>query len=123
MGNLYRTSGYTDRALELFRKLLQTADRENSAAIQYYIGQSYYDRGDYETAIAEFLKVTYFNYHSGLEWEITAIYQAAQAYEQLGHRERAQELYRRIIADRGLGSSFGKSAGERLKAIESLERE
>jgi TolA-binding protein len=123
MGNLYRTSGYTDKALELFRRLLQTADRENSAAIQYYIGQSYYDRGDYETAIAEFLKVTYFNYHSELEWEVTAIYQAAQAYEKLGHRERAQELYRRIIAERGLGSSFGKSAAERLKALETLEQE
>lgn len=121
LGNLYRTSGYTDKALEWFRQLLQTANRDNSAAIQYYIGQCYYDRGDYESAIAEFLKVTYFDYHSELEWEITAIYQAAQAYEQLERPERARDLYQRIIAERGLGSSFGKSAAERLRQLESLE--
>ncbi len=123
LGNLYRNSGNLDQALSWFRTLLQTADREDSAAIQYYIGQCYYDRGDYETAITEFLKVTYFDYHSELEWEITAIYQAAQAYEQLGHPERARDLYQRIIADRGLKSTFGRSAAERLRQLESLERE
>ncbi len=123
IGLLLKEIGELDQAAEHLRRLLPEANVEDEAAIQFYIGECRFLKGEYSAAILEYMKVPYLGRATKLDWDVTAIYQAAQCWEQLGEREKAERLYLRIVRERGPGSSYGEAAQERINRLRFLDQD
>lgn len=106
-----------DEAIRQYRPLLPLADAEREAEIQYYIGEANLGKGDYRTAILEFLKVKILGRKTKLDWGVTAIYQAGFCYEKLGDYPGASRMYRRIIQETGAESNYGRAAQQKLDSL------
>lgn len=119
---LLKESGDLDAATDQLRRLLPEADLEDEAAIQYYLGECAQQRGDWQDAILEYMKVPYLG-RTKLDWDVTALYQAGQCWEQLAQPQRAASLYERIVRERGPGSSYGKAAQERINLLRYRDAE
>lgn len=117
VGQFYLQMAQWDEAIRYYKPLLVKADAEREAEIQYYIGEAYMNRGDYQTAILEFLKVPTLGRKTKLDWGVTALYQVGIGYEKLGNPEGAARMYRRIIRETGATSNYGRAAQKRLAAL------
>lgn len=117
----YRLKEY-DYAIHLFKNLKPEADLENEPRIQYWIGDSYFEKGHFQQAIQEYLKIVYLSRPTKLlgQYRITAQYQSGIAYMKLGKLENARQLFQKIIIEQGADSVFGKPAKERVEEIELL---
>ena len=98
------------------------ADIDNDPRIQFWIGESYLGKGQFQQAISEYLKIVYFTMPAKLlsQFKVTAQYQAAICYVKLGKLENAKQLFQRIINDQGAESVFGKPAKEKLEEIDRM---
>ncbi|MEJ2051294.1 MAG: tetratricopeptide repeat protein [Calditrichota bacterium] len=117
VGTFLTNMGEFNRAIDYFEGLLQEADSESAAEIQYYIGEAYFKQNKFKQAITEYLKVPYLNPHTKLDWSTNALWYAGQSYERLGDVDRAIALYRRIVDEKGATSNYGRFA---LKRIDQL---
>lgn len=120
----YRLNEY-DYAIQLFKKILPEADIDNEPRIQYWIGECYFGKGQFQQAISEYLKIVYFSKPAKLlsQYKVTAQYQAAISYIKLGKLDNAKQLFQRIITEQGAESVFGKPAKEKLEEIERMKTE
>ncbi len=108
-------------ALEYFRRVPpNTEDDEHNAEIQYWIGECYFYIGNYDTAVVEYLKVSYL-YPKLFMWGLSAEYKAAIAYEQQRKFDEAKKIYQRIINAQGIESQWGIAAQERLDLLSAKE--
>lgn len=123
IGQFYLQIGEWDESVRHYRPLLQIADAEREAEIQYYIGEAYFNKGEFRTAILEFIKVPVLGRKTKLDWGVTALYQAATCYEKLGEPEGAIRMYRQIISETGATSNYGRAAQEKLNLIEAGNHE
>ncbi len=123
IGQFYLQIGEWDEGVRHYRPLLQIADAEREAEIQYYIGEAYFNKGEFRTAILEFIKVPVLGRKTKLDWGVTALYQAAACYEKLGESEGAARMYRQIISETGETSNFGRAAQEKLDLIRFEDNE
>ncbi|MFH0765076.1 MAG: tetratricopeptide repeat protein [Calditrichota bacterium] len=117
IGQFYMQLGEWDEAVQYYRPLLPLADSEQEAEIQYYIAEAYHQKGDYRTAILEYLKVEVMGRKTKLDWGVTALYNAGLCYEKLNEPLGAARMYRRIIQETGAESNYGRSAQKRLDAL------
>jgi TolA-binding protein len=106
-----------DEGIRQYRPLLPFADAEREAEIQYYIGEAYLGKGDFRSAILEFLKVKILGRKTKLDWGVTAIYQAGFCYEKLGDFEGAHRMYKKIIEETGETSNYGRAARQKLESL------
>ena len=123
IGWFYLQIGEWDEAVRQYRSLMPLADAECEAEVQFYIGEAHMAKGEWRTAILEFLKVRVLGRKTKLDWGVTAIYKAGICYEKLGESEGAARMYRRIIEERGPTSNYGRTAQNRLDALVSGEEE
>lgn len=110
-----------DEAIRQYRPLLPFTDAEREAEIQYYLGEANLGRGDYRTAILEFLKVKVLGRKTKLDWGVTAIYQAGFCYEKLGDFEGAARMYQKIIEETGETSNYGRAARQKLDSLPTAQ--
>ena len=108
------------RAIEHLTQLKHEADRENEPRIQYWIGDCYMEKGEFEKAITEYLKVRYISKPTKLNWAVTAQYKAGLAYMKLGRMDTAKTLFSKIVTEQGVASPFGKGAQQKIDEIERL---
>lgn len=106
-----------DEAVRHYRPLLPFADAEREAEIQYYLGEANLGKGDYRTAILEFLKVKVLGRKTKLDWGVTAIYQVGFCYEKLSDYEGAARMYQKIIEETGEASNYGRAARQKLESL------
>lgn len=111
-----------DYAIQLFKKLKPEADVDNEPRIQFWIGECYFEKGDYQQAISEYLKIAYLSKPAKLlgQYRVTAQYKAAISYLKLGKLDNAKQLFQRIVTEQGAESAFGKPAKEKLEEIERM---
>ncbi len=119
IGWFYLQIGQWDDAIRYYQPLLPIADAEHEAEVQFYIGEAYMNKGDYRTAILEYLKVKVLGRKTKLDWGVTALYKAGNCYEKLGDNAGAARMYRKIIAESGATSNYGMTAQKRLDALET----
>ncbi|MBN2011534.1 tetratricopeptide repeat protein [candidate division KSB1 bacterium] len=119
IGIIYYQLKEYDRAVSYLKELKREADRENEPRIQYWIGDCYMEKGQYDQALSEYLKVKYLSKPSKFDWAVTAQYKAGLAYMKLGKMDEAKLVFQKIIADRGADSNFGKGAQKKIDEIES----
>lgn len=121
IGQLYLQTNRWDEAITTYRPLLNEADADREAEIQFYIGEAYEKKGDYRSAILEFLKVPVLGGTTKLDWGVTAIYRSANCYENLGDNEGATRMYKQIIRDTGETSNYGRAALKKLQELQMGE--
>ena len=108
-------------AVNQFENILPESDAETEAEIQYWIGKSYYEMGQFEKAIYEFLKVKYIARPTKLPWATTALYEAGLAYIKLKKPDYAIKLFEKIIQTEGAASDLGRIAQQKINELEKTK--
>jgi tetratricopeptide (TPR) repeat protein len=117
MGQAYVALNQYERAVEILKQSKLEADSEKEPEIQFYIGDAYLKAGQYENAIAEFVKIPLLSRRTKLQWEASALYFAGQAYEKLGKTDDAVRMYQEIINRPGIDIILKKDAQKRISQI------
>ncbi len=117
IGRSYINLNQFQNAVEYLRSVKREADSEIEPEIQFYIGDAYLKAGEYENAIAEFVKIPLLSKKTKLQWEASALYYSGQAYEKLGRIPDAVRMYQEIIKRPGIDLTLKKEAEKRIKQI------
>jgi tetratricopeptide (TPR) repeat protein len=117
MGRAYIQLGQVEQAVELLKETKQIADSEQEPEIQFYIGEAYFQAGQYETAITEFVKIPFLSRKTKLQWEASALYYSGQSYEKLGRNDEAVRMYEEIIKRPGIDIVLKKEAQKRITQL------
>ena len=122
IGTLLMSLMQFDDAITHFRALKPLADAETEPEIQYYIGKSYFNAGQFEQAIAELLRVKFFSKPTKLPWDITALYESGLCYMRLKNYDRARQLFQQIVKEQGSESDFGRFAKAKIEELEGMKK-
>jgi len=122
IGTLLMSLMQFDDAITHFRTLKPLADAETEPEIQYYIGKSYFNAGQFEQAIAELLRVKFFSKPTKLPWDITALYESGLCYMRLKNYDRARQLFQQIVKEQGSESDFGRFAKAKIEELEGMKK-
>jgi len=117
IGRAYVALNQVDRAVEILKETRLIADSEKEPEIQFYIGDAYFRSGQYESAIAEYVKIPFLSRKTKLQWEASALYYSGQAYEKLGRIEEAIRMYDEIVKRPGIDLVLKKDAQKRIEQI------
>jgi TolA-binding protein len=121
IGVLYQRLGYYDQSVVHLRSLLENADPDVEAEVRYYIGESYFYKGDYQQAILEFLKVPYLiTKRTKNDWASTSYYMAGQAYEKMSKFDQAITMYKMILQRPGVDATFRTGAQREIDRVNAL---
>ena len=105
-------------AVEYLKEIKLRASSEREPEIQFYIGEALLKAGQYENAIAEFVKIPLLSKKTKLQWEASALYYSGQSYEKLGRTADAIRMYKEIIRRPGIDLVLKKDAEKRIKQIQ-----
>ncbi len=120
LGILYQKLGYYDQAILQLQGLLETTNKDLESEIRYYLGESYFDKGDYQQAILEFLKVPYLiTKRTKIDWTPNSYYMSAQSYEKMGKFDQALNMYQQIIDKSGIDPAFKAAAQKEINRVKS----
>ncbi len=117
IGRAYVALHQVDRAVEFLKETRLVADSEREPEIQFYIGDAYFRNGQYENAIAEYVKIPLLSRKTKLQWEASALYYAGQAYEKMGRYEEAKRMYQEIVKRPGIDLVLKKEAQKRIEQL------
>jgi tetratricopeptide (TPR) repeat protein len=118
IGRAYVYLNQVDLAVDLLKEVRLIADSEREPEIQFYIGDAYFQTGQYENAIAEYVKIPLLSRKTKLQWEASALYYSGQAYEKLGRIDDAKRMYAEIVKRPGIDIVLKKEAQKRIKEID-----
>ena len=117
IGSMYIVLKEYDRAISQLEEISENANPEERAEIQFYIAEAYFEKGEFLESIAQYLKIPYLHRNTKLDWAVSALWKAGQAYEKLGNFDQAALMYQRIITERGLSSNYGRHAQKRIDEL------
>jgi tol-pal system protein YbgF len=104
-------------AVDFLTNLKFEANSEQEPEIQFYIGEAYFNAGQYENAIREFVKIPLLSKQTKLQWEASALYYSAQAYEKMGRMSDAIRMYQEIVDRPGILVELKKEAQKRINRL------
>jgi tol-pal system protein YbgF len=113
---LIQLNRYSD-AVDFLKDLKFEANSEQEPEIQFYIGEAYFNAGQYENSIREFVKIPLLSKQTKLQWEASALYYSGQAYEKMGRRDDAIRMYQEIIDRPGILVDLKKEAQKRINQL------
>ncbi len=120
IGNaMIRLNRYQE-AIDYFKKLKFEVSSREEPEIQFYIGEAYYNSGQYQTAINEFMKIPLLSQKTKLQWEASALYFAGQSYEKLGRSQEAIRMYQQIVDRPGIQLEFKRQARQLIDKLKKL---
>ncbi|MDX9758509.1 MAG: tetratricopeptide repeat protein [Bacteroidota bacterium] len=123
MGVFYYQLRYFDQAISHLESLLTEAPPDDQAEIRYYIGESYYYKGDFTQAALEFLKVPFLVVgKTEINWTGAAYYMAGKSYENLSKFDLALGMYQKIIDTPGIDSREKAQAAKEIDRVKALIR-
>ena len=105
----YRDRNYTEAIKTFEQSLVHIGDREIKAEAQHWIGGSYFNLNQFDSAITEYRKVGYF-YPDFVEWVAVSELKIAEAYMKQEKMDSAKDTLNRIISKYGRASDWGKQA-------------
>ncbi len=109
--------GRYQEAVNYLHETKLSADSEREPEIQFYIGEALLNAGQYEEAIAEFVKIPLLSKKTKLQWEASALYYSGQANEKLGRIPDAIRMYQEIIKRPGIDLILKKDAEKKIKQL------
>jgi TolA-binding protein len=118
IGILYSRLGYFDQAILHLQGLLDQAGSDLEGEIRYYIAEANYNKGDYQQAILDFLKVPYLVTKKGkIDWTANSLYMSGQSYEKMGRYDQAVTMYQQIVDRSGIDESFKAAAKKEIDRV------
>ncbi|MCH7549475.1 MAG: tetratricopeptide repeat protein, partial [Candidatus Krumholzibacteriota bacterium] len=105
-------------AISAYTEALPLLDTESRARAFYWMGTSYEQLEDYQSAVVEYLKVSYLASGGGM-WVVTAQLKAAECYVKIDRDQAARKIYNKVIRAHGASSNWGKIA---QKGIDGLSK-
>lgn len=121
IGLLYQKLGYYQQAIVHFQSLIVPGNNDLEAELRYYIGESYFLKGDYQQAVLEFLKVPYLVTKVGkIDWAATSYYMAGQSYEKLAKPDQAIQMYQQIIDRKESDAQFKTAAQKEIERVKTI---
>jgi TolA-binding protein len=121
IGILYERLGYHEQSILQLEGLLDEAGSDLEAELRYYIGEAYYNKGDYQQAILEFLKVPYLVTKIGkIDWTANSLYMSGQAYERMGRHEQAVTMYQQILDRPGIDGTYKAAARKEIDRVNTV---
>jgi len=103
-----------DAARTWYAKTIERTNTETAARAQFQIGETYFIQKNYEQAAKELLKVEIV--YAYPQWSAKALYEAGQAFEQLGQADEARGQYNRCV-EKYAKESAAELAKRRLEAM------
>lgn len=116
--SLIRLNRYSE-AIDYLRDLKFEASSEQEPEIQFYIGQAYFESGQYENAVREFVKIPLLSKQTKLQWEASALYFSGQAYEKMGRIGDAIRMYQEIVNRPGILVDLKREARKRIEQLKN----
>jgi tetratricopeptide (TPR) repeat protein len=108
IGVLYQRLGYNEQSVLHLQTLLDQAGSDLEGEIRYYIAEANYNKGDFQQAILDFLKVPYLVTKRGkMDWTANSLYMAGQSYEKLGRFDLAAKDLERMLDEREVAHLSG----------------
>ena len=95
--------------------MIQDRNDELSAQAQKVLGDIYFDNGNYQEALTNYLRVKYV-YQGYPTWVANALYSAGMAHEKLGQVDEAKKLYQEIL-NKYPAEQISEQAKQRLAAL------
>jgi len=118
IGILYERLGYYDQAVLHLQALLDEAGSDLEGEIRYYIAEANYNKGDYQQAILDFLKVPYLVTKKGkIDWTANSLYMSGQSYEKMGRYDQALIMYQQILDRSGIDETFKIAARKEIDRV------
>lgn len=118
IGILYDRLGYYDQAVTQLQGLLDQAGSDLEGELRYYIAEANYDKGDYQQAILDFLKVPYLVTKKGkIDWTANSLYMSGQSYEKMGRYDQALLMYKQIVDRPGIDETFKAAAKKEIDRV------
>ncbi|HCV42475.1 MAG TPA: hypothetical protein DGH68_03255, partial [Bacteroidetes bacterium] len=118
IGILYQRLGYNEQSVLHLQTLLDQAGSDLEGEIRYYIAEGNYNKGDFQQAILDFLKVPYLVTKKGkIDWTANSLYMAGQSYEKLGRYDQALTMYQQIVDRSGIDESFKAAAKKEIDRV------
>jgi TolA-binding protein len=118
IGILYNRLGYFDQAVLQLQSLLDEAGSDLEGEIRYYIADANYNKGDFQQAILDFLKVPYLVTKKGkIDWTANSLYMAGQSYEKMGRYDQALTMYRQIVDRPGIDATYKTAARKEIDRV------
>lgn len=118
IGILYSRLGYYDQAILHLQGLLDQAGSDLEGEIRYYVAEANYNKGDYQQAILDFLKVPYLVTKKGkIDWTANSLYMSGQSYEKMGRYDQAVTMYQQIVDRSGIDESFKAAARKEIDRV------
>ncbi len=123
LGIFYEKLGYYDQAVTHFENLLGEATADDQAELRFYIGECYFNKGDYTQSIIEFLKVKYLvTRRTEIDWTASAYHYAGLAYEKLAQYDKAITMYEMIRTGPNIDATFKAAAEKDINRVKALMR-
>lgn len=116
---LSRLNRYSE-AVDYLRALKYSVNSEQEPEVQFYIGEAFFNSGQYDMAINEFLKIPLLSQKTKLQWEASALYYSGQSYERLGRTSDAIRMYQEIVDRPGIQLEFKREARKLIDKLKSL---
>lgn len=121
IGILYSHLGYYDQAVMHLQGLLDQAGSDLEGEIRYYIAEANYNKGDYQQAILDFLKIPYLVTKKGkIDWTANSLYMSGQSYEKMGKYDQALTMYRQIVDRTGIDETFKAAAKKEIDRVKTI---
>ncbi len=121
IGILYQRLGYNDQSVVHLQALLDQAGSDLEGELRYYIAEANYNKGDYQQAILDFLKVPYLVTKKGkIDWAANSLYMSGQSYEKMGRHDQALTMYQQILDRQGIDETFKAAARKEIDRVKSV---
>ena len=121
IGVLYQKLGYYDQSILHLQDLIEAGNIDLEAELRYYIGESYFHKGEFQQAILEFLKVPYLVTKRGkMDWISTAYYMSGQSYEKMSKYDQAITMYKQIISRKDTDAQFKTAAQKEIDRVSAV---
>ncbi len=118
IGILYQRLGYNDQSIVHLQGLLDQAGSDLEGEIRYYIAEANFNKGDFQQAILDFLKVPYLVTKKGkIDWTANSLYMAGQSYERIGKYDQAVAMYKQILERSGIDETFKAAAKKEIDRV------
>jgi TolA-binding protein len=118
IGILYQRLGYNEQSALHLQTLLDQAGSDLEGEIRYYIAEANYNKGDFQQAILDFLKVPYLVTKKGkVDWTANSLYMAGQSYEKMGRYDQALTMYTQITERSGIDETFKAAAKKEIDRV------
>ncbi len=120
LGITYYLAGEYEEGIKYLRSLLPQANSREEVEIQFYIGECYFDSKMFAKALAEYLKIRFYEKNLDEQYRVTTLERIARCYEQLKKFDKALRFYREIVRFESPNTVFGREANKRIKIIQEL---